>query len=58
MATEEAPPLYKPEMLERKKKLTLLQHCYKEPWVPIGMCAVPRAYSIYAPEVAVGEGKL
>lgn len=33
---EEPPPLYKPEMLEPKKKLTLLQHCYKEPWIPLG----------------------
>ena len=33
---ETPPPLYKPEMLEQKKKLTLLQHCYKEPWIPIG----------------------
>ena len=37
MATQATPPpLYKPELLEPKKKLTLLQHCYKEPWVPIG----------------------
>ncbi|KAL1530308.1 hypothetical protein AB1Y20_001218 [Prymnesium parvum] len=33
---EEPPPLYKPELIEPKKRLTLLQHCYKEPWVPIG----------------------
>ena len=33
----EAPPaLYKPELIEPKKRLTLLQRCYKEPWVPIG----------------------
>lgn len=32
----EPPPLYKPEAFEPKKRLTLLQHCYKEPWVPIG----------------------
>ena len=32
----EPPPLYKPELIEPKKKLTLLQRCYKEPWVPIG----------------------
>jgi len=32
----EPPPLYKPELLEPKKKLTLLQHCYKEPWIPFG----------------------
>ena len=31
-----AQPLYKPELIEPKKKLTLLQRCYKEPWVPIG----------------------
>mmetsp|Transcript_31618 Transcript_31618/g.71430 ORF Transcript_31618/g.71430 Transcript_31618/m.71430 type:complete len:97 (+) Transcript_31618:51-341(+) len=36
MPKEEPPPLYKPEMFEPKKRLTLLQHCYKEPWVPIG----------------------
>ena len=30
------PPLYKPELIEPKKKLTILQHCYKEPWIPIG----------------------
>merc|ERR1712113_670872 len=30
------PPLYKPELLEEKKKLTILQHCYREPWIPIG----------------------
>ena len=30
------PPLYKPELIEPKKRLTLLQRCYKEPWVPIG----------------------
>lgn len=33
---ESPPPLYKPELIEPKKKLTLLQRCYKEPWVPIG----------------------
>jgi len=33
---EEPPPLYKPEMIEPKKRLTLLQRCYKEPWVPVG----------------------
>ena len=32
----EPPPLYKPELIEPKKRLTLLQRCYKEPWVPIG----------------------
>mmetsp|Transcript_48381 Transcript_48381/g.104847 ORF Transcript_48381/g.104847 Transcript_48381/m.104847 type:complete len:98 (+) Transcript_48381:34-327(+) len=36
---EDPPPLYKPELLEPKKKLTLLQHCYKEPWIPIGCLA-------------------
>ena len=36
MAVEEPPPLYKPELFEPKKRLTILQHCYKEPWVPIG----------------------
>ena len=30
------PPLYKPELIEPKKRLTLLQRCYKEPWVPAG----------------------
>ncbi|EOD09536.1 hypothetical protein EMIHUDRAFT_198020 [Emiliania huxleyi CCMP1516] len=34
--SSEPPPLYKPELLEPKKKLTLLQHCYKEPWIPFG----------------------
>ena len=33
---EEPPPLYKPELIEPKKRLTLMQRCYKEPWVPIG----------------------
>ena len=33
---EAPPPLYKPELIEQKQRLTLLQHCYKEPWVPIG----------------------
>ena len=33
---EDAPPLYKPELIEPKKRLTILQRCYKEPWVPIG----------------------
>ena len=33
---DEPPPLYKPELIEPKKKLTILQHCYKEPWIPIG----------------------
>lgn len=33
---EEPPPLYKPELIEPKKRLTLLQRCYKEPWVPVG----------------------
>jgi hypothetical protein len=28
--------LYKPELIEPKKRLTLMQRCYKEPWVPIG----------------------
>ena len=32
----EPPPLYKPELIEPKKRLTILQRCYKEPWVPIG----------------------
>ena len=32
----EPPPLYNPELIEPKKRLTLLQRCYKEPWVPIG----------------------
>ena len=32
----EPPPLYKPELIEPKKRLTLMQRCYKEPWVPIG----------------------
>ncbi len=36
MGANEPPPLYKPELIEPKKKLTFLQHCYKEPWVPIG----------------------
>lgn len=33
---EQPPPLYKPELIEPKKRLTLMQRCYKEPWVPIG----------------------
>ena len=33
---EDAPPLYKPELIEPKKRLTILQRCYKEPWVPVG----------------------
>ena len=37
---EDAPPLYKPELIEPKKRLTILQRCYKEPWVPIGQHAV------------------
>ncbi len=32
----EPPPLYKPELIEPKKQLTLLQHCYLEPWIPAG----------------------
>ena len=36
---EDAPPLYKPELIEPKKRLTILQRCYKEPWVPIGQHA-------------------
>ena len=40
MAREEPPPLYRPELIEPKKRLSLLQKCYKEPWVPIG--APPR----------------
>mmetsp|Transcript_12392 Transcript_12392/g.25192 ORF Transcript_12392/g.25192 Transcript_12392/m.25192 type:complete len:106 (+) Transcript_12392:79-396(+) len=36
MPREEPPPLYKPELIEPKKRLTILQRCYKEPWVPIG----------------------
>ena len=36
MPKEEPPPLYKPELIEPKKRLTFLQRCYKEPWVPIG----------------------
>ena len=36
MPAAQPPPLYKPELIEPKKRLTLLQHCYKEPWVPIG----------------------
>jgi len=33
---DEPPPLYKPELVEVKKKYTLLQHCYMEPWIPAG----------------------
>jgi hypothetical protein len=44
MPTEEPPPLYKPELIEPKKKLTFLQHCYKEPWVPIGERFMQHAY--------------
>lgn len=33
---EAPPPLYKPEMIEPRKKLSFLQHCYKEPWIPLG----------------------
>ena len=40
------PPLYKPELLEEKKKLTLLQHCYKEPWIPIGCIVTVGALSV------------
>ena len=36
MPAGEPPPLYKPELIEPKKRLTLLQRCYKEPWVPVG----------------------
>ena len=36
MPEGEPPPLYKPELIEPKKRLTLLQRCYKEPWVPVG----------------------
>ena len=36
MPAEAPPPLYKPELIEPKKRLTLLQRCYKEPWVPVG----------------------
>ena len=35
---EKPPPLYAAHLIEPKKRLTLLQHCYKEPWVPIGQC--------------------
>ena len=27
------------ESIEPKKRLTILQRCYKEPWVPIGALA-------------------
>ena len=39
-------PLYKPEMIEPKKRLTLLQRCYKEPWVPIGSGLTVLALSV------------
>ena len=39
MPMGEPPPLYKPELIEPKKRLTILQRCYKEPWVPIGALA-------------------
>ena len=36
----EPPPLYKPEQCAPKKRLTLLQRCYMEPWIP-GGASVP-----------------
>ena len=42
--SSEPPPLYKPELLEPKKKLTLLQHCYKEPWIPFGAARPGRLF--------------
>ena len=42
----EPPPLYKPELIEPKKKLTLLQRCYKEPWVPVGCGATVLVLSV------------
>ena len=39
-------PLYKPELIEPKKRLTLLQRCYKEPWVPVGAGATVLALSV------------
>jgi hypothetical protein len=36
IAAMEPPPLYKPEQCEPKKRLTLLQRCYLEPWIPAG----------------------
>mmetsp|Transcript_46665 Transcript_46665/g.77191 ORF Transcript_46665/g.77191 Transcript_46665/m.77191 type:complete len:86 (-) Transcript_46665:592-849(-) len=44
--SEEPPPLYKPELIEPKKKLTLLQHCYKEPWIPIGCITTVSVLSV------------
>ena len=41
MPAGEPPPLYKPEMIEPKKRLSFLQHCYKEPWVPVGEFSRP-----------------
>ena len=43
---EAPPPLYKPELIEPKKKLTFLQRCYKEPWVPLGAGATTLALSV------------
>ena len=33
-------------MIEPKKRLTLLQRCYKEPWVPIGSGLTVLALSV------------
>ncbi len=43
---EAPPPLYKPDLIEPKKKLTFLQRCYKEPWVPIGCGATTLVLSV------------
>jgi len=42
----EPPPLYKPEMLEPKVRLSFLQRCYKEPWVPIGCLTTVAVLSV------------
>jgi len=38
--------LYKAELIEPKKRLTILQHCYKEPWVPIGCLTTVSVLSV------------
>jgi len=43
---EQPPPLYKPELIEPKKRLTLMQRCYKEPWVPIGCLTTAGVLSV------------
>ena len=52
------PPLYKPELLEGKKQLTMLQHCYREPWIPFGCFATVTALVVGFGGFIKGDQKL